>query len=163
MSGVRRLRICVMALAVLGTVASSATAQLTTGSVGGTVKDAQGGVIPGATVTLLSETRGTRSVPVLTSATGDFVFPNLPADTYTIEVEMPSFKTLKQTGITVNPGPQVAVGTLTLQIGGATETVSVKGESPLIQTRGRVMRRRSSAIRPEDPESSRSATDSCRV
>jgi hypothetical protein len=134
MRGLRRLRICTLVLAVLITAALPASAQLTTGSIGGTVKDAQGGVIPGATVTLVSETRGTRSVPVVTNATGDFVFPNIPADTYTIEVEMSSFKTLKQTGITVNPGPQVAVGALTLEVGGAAETVSVKGESPMIQT-----------------------------
>jgi hypothetical protein len=115
-------------------LALPARAQLTTGSVGGTVKDVQGGVIPGATVTLVSETRGTRSIPVTTDANGDFVFPNVTADTYTIEVEMASFKTLKQSGITVTPGPRLAIGVLTLEIGGAAETVSVKGESPLIQT-----------------------------
>jgi hypothetical protein len=130
----RSSRICVVALAVLFTTALSASAQLTTGSVGGTVKDPQGAVVPGATVTLVSETRGTKSVPVITNASGDFVFPNIPADTYTIEVEMPSFKTLRQSGISVNPGPQVGVGALTLEVGGATETVSVKGESPVIQT-----------------------------
>ena len=91
-------------------------------------------MVPGATVTLVSETRGTKSVPVVTNAAGDFVFPNIPADTYTIEVEMPSFKTLRQSGISVNPGPQVSVGALTLEVGGATETVSVKRESPVIQT-----------------------------
>ena len=134
MRGVRRMRICVFALAVLLTAALPVSAQLTTGSVGGTIKDPQGAVVPGATVTLVSETRGTKSVPVITNAAGDFVFPNIPADTYTIEVEMPSFKTLRQSGISVNPGPQVSVGALTLEVGGATETVSVKGESPVIQT-----------------------------
>ena len=114
-------------------LALPAAAQLTTGSVGGTVKDAQGGVIPGATVTLVSETRGTRSIPVTTDANGDFVFPNVTADTYTIEVEMPSFKTLRQSGIAVSPGPRVAVGVLTIEVGGAAETVTVKGEAPLIQ------------------------------
>ena len=67
-------------------------------------------MVPGATVTLVSETRGTRSIPVTTDTNGDFVFPNLTADTYTIEVEMTSFKTLRQSGIAVNPGPRVAVG-----------------------------------------------------
>ena len=45
-------------------LALPAAAQLTTGSVGGTVKDPQGAEVPGATVTLVSETRGTRSIPV---------------------------------------------------------------------------------------------------
>jgi len=111
-----------------------AAAQLTTGSVGGTVKDPQGAVVPGATVTLVSETRGTRSIPVTTDTNGDFVFPNLTADTYTIEVELTSFKTLRQSGIAVNPGPRVAVGVLTIEVGGTAETVTVKSEAPQIQT-----------------------------
>ena len=57
------------------------SAQITTGTVTGTVKDAQGGVVPGATVTLISEARATRSAPVVTSATGDFVLPNITPDT----------------------------------------------------------------------------------
>jgi hypothetical protein len=71
---------------------------------------------------------------VTTDANGDFVFPNLTADTYTIEVEMASFKTLRQSGLAVNPGPRVNVGVLTIEVGGATETVNVKSEAPLIQT-----------------------------
>jgi hypothetical protein len=58
---------------------------------------------------------------VVTNDAGAFVFPNLPADTYTIEVEMQSFKTLRHTGVAVNPGPQLSVGTLTLEVGGATK------------------------------------------
>ena len=79
--------------------ASPLFAQGITGTVTGTVKDASGGVIPGATVTLISESKGTSSAPVVTSATGDFVFPNLAADKYTIQVEMPSFRMLKRTGV----------------------------------------------------------------
>ena len=52
----------------------------TTGTVTGTVKDDQGGVIPGATVTLISEARGT-SLEAVTTASGDFVFPNITGDT----------------------------------------------------------------------------------
>ena len=50
-------------------------AQVTTGTVEGTVTDEQGGVIPGATLVLVSEARGTKSAPAVTSATGDFVIP----------------------------------------------------------------------------------------
>src|SRR5687767_7993342 len=88
----------VAAACVLG-VASIASAQITTGTITGTVRDGQGGVIPGATVILTSESQGTKSAPVVTSATGDFVFVNLRADTYSIEVAMPSFNTLKRSGL----------------------------------------------------------------
>ena len=58
----------------------AAAGQINTGTVIGTVKDAQGGVVPGATVTLISEARGTRSAPVVTNESGDFVFANMSAE-----------------------------------------------------------------------------------
>ncbi len=66
--------------------AMPATAQITTGTILGNVKDSTGGVVPGATVVLVSESRGTKSVPAVTNATGDYVFPNVTADVYTVEV-----------------------------------------------------------------------------
>jgi hypothetical protein len=112
---------------------SIASAQITTGTVAGTVKDSQGGVIAGAIVTLVSETRGTSSAPVISSDAGDFVFVNIPADTYTIEVTHSGFKSLRRTGVPVSAGDRVVVGTLTIEVGGTTETVSVVGEAPVIQ------------------------------
>jgi hypothetical protein len=121
------------AAAILAITSSTTGAQGVTGTVTGTVKDAQGGVIPGATVTLISQTRGTTSVPVVTNATGDFVFPNLTADTYTIQIEMSSFRTLKRTGVEVNPGSRIALGTLTIDVGGQSEVVTVTAETPMVQ------------------------------
>jgi hypothetical protein len=83
-------------LVVLLAAGGFAEAQILTGTVTGTVKDTQGGVIPGATVVLISDTRGTKSTPVVTNSTGDFVVANITADTYTVEVTMPSFKTLQR-------------------------------------------------------------------
>jgi hypothetical protein len=123
----------VAAAAILAITSITAGAQGVTGTVMGTVKDAQGGVIPGATVSLISQTRGTTSVPVVTNATGDFVFPNLTADTYTVQIEMSSFRTLKRTGVEVNPGSRIALGTLTIDVGGTAEVVTVTAETPMIQ------------------------------
>ena len=104
-----------------------------TGSVAGSVKDAQGGVIPGATITLVSETRGVRLPPAITSVNGDFVFVNVTADTYTLEVTMIGFKTVLRKGVAVSPADRVAIPTITLEVGGVAETVDVKGDTPLIQ------------------------------
>jgi hypothetical protein len=114
--------------------ASPVTAQLTTGTVTGTVKDPQGGVIPAATVVLVSETRGTRLPEAFTSASGDFVVVNVPPDTYTLQVTIEGFKTLRRTGISVSAGDRVGLGAVTIEVGGLTETVSVQAEAPLVQT-----------------------------
>ena len=80
----RRPMMLAMALVALCAAAVPASAQITTGSVAGTVKDPQGGVIPGAPVTLISETRGTQLSAVFTNANGDFSFVNVPPDRYTL-------------------------------------------------------------------------------
>jgi hypothetical protein len=127
------LRVVAGAFAAL-LFALPASAQITTGNINGTVKDAQGGVVPGATVVLVSESRGTKSAPVVTNATGDYVFPNVTADTYTVEVTMEGFKTTSRKGIKVSGADRVAVPSLTLEVGGAAETVNVTAESPLVQS-----------------------------
>jgi hypothetical protein len=111
----------------------SASAQITTGTVAGTVKDTQGGVIPGATVVLISQSRGTRSIPVVTNGTGDWVMANVAADTYTVEVTMSGFKTTTRKDVAVSGGDRVVVGTIAIEVGGTTETVDVTAEAPMIQ------------------------------
>jgi hypothetical protein len=115
-------------------VAATAHAQLTTGTVSGTIKDSQGGLVPGAAVVLTSQSRGTQLPEAFTNTSGDFVVPNVPPDTYTIQVTMQGFKTLKRGGISVSAGDRVGIGTLTIDVGGVAETVSVQAESPLVQT-----------------------------
>jgi hypothetical protein len=115
-------------------LSSPAHAQITTGTVSGTVKDAQGGVIPGATVVLISETRGTKSAPAVTNEAGDYVFPNVTADTYTVEVTLEAFKTVRRGGIAVSGGDRVGMPLITLEAGTLAETVTVVGQSPLVQT-----------------------------
>jgi hypothetical protein len=127
-----RLRLAVVAAACV-LAASAAFAQITTGSIAGTVKDPQGGVIPGATVILISESQNTKSAPVVTNEAGDFVFVNAKSDTYTVEITMSSFKTIRKTGVRVGAAERVSIGTLTIEPGGVTETVVVKGEAPVVQ------------------------------
>ena len=92
-------------------LASSAWAQITTGTVTGRVVDSSGRLLQRAHVVMISETRGTRSAVVVTNEEGDYVFPDVTADTYTVEVTAPSFKTSQRTGIVVTGGDRVGVPT----------------------------------------------------
>jgi hypothetical protein len=112
----------------------AAQAQITTGTVTGRIVDSTGGVIASAHVVLVSEARATRNAAVLTNDSGDYVFPNVAPDTYTLEVTAPSFKTLRRTGIVVTGADRVGVPPLTLEVGGTAETVSVTAETALVQT-----------------------------
>src|SRR5215475_12846846 len=127
-------RVAVAFVAALLLSPFSALAQITTGTVTGRVVDATGGVVPTAHVSLISEARGTRSAAVLTNDSGDYVFPNVTADTYTVEVTAPAFKTLRRTGIVVSGGDRVGVPAMTLELGATAESVTVTAEALMIQT-----------------------------
>ena len=120
------------ALSFVSICTQVAFAQATTGTIAGTVRDAQGGVVPGATVTLVSETRGT-SVTAVSSGTGDFVIPNIPGDRYTVRVSLSGFKTTERQNVSVTPGDRVSVGSLVLEQGTLSETVTVSSEAAIIQ------------------------------
>jgi hypothetical protein len=130
----RNVGVLSVAIAALLAGSSPAAAQITTGTVTGSVKDSQGGVVPGATVVLISEARGTRLAPVVTNETGDYVVPNVTADVYTVEVTMDAFRTVRRAGIRVSGGDRVGVPVVTLEAGAIAETVNVTADSALVQT-----------------------------
>jgi len=108
------------------------TRQITTGTVAGTVKDQQSGVIPGATVTLINELkaqnrrRSSRRTPATSSSP-----TSLPATQRRRRDER--VQDLKRSGIIVSAGDRVQVGTLTIEIGGLEQTVEINAESPIVQ------------------------------
>jgi hypothetical protein len=107
--------------------------QVTTATITGTVRDAQGGIIPGATVVLTSDTRGVQVGTSITDATGNFIFPGTMPDTYSVTISLEGFKTKKTSGFEVSSGDRLALPPMTLEVGALSETVVVTGESPLIQ------------------------------
>ena len=79
-----RVRI-VLAVIVVLAIAAGAAAQTTTATISGRVLDAQGGALPGATVTAKSPNlQGSRET--VTSANGDYILTGLPSGPYTITV-----------------------------------------------------------------------------
>jgi hypothetical protein len=131
---VRYARVLAIALVALLAALAPVAAQITTGNISGTVQDTQNAVVPGATVILVSESRGTRSAPVITNEAGVYVFPNVTAGTYTVEASLDGFKTVRRTGIQVSGADRVGVPTLTLEAGAIAETVHVTAASAMVQT-----------------------------
>ena len=147
-------------VAAIFLLAPLALAQVTTGLVTGRVVDSSGGVIPGVTVVLISEVHGNRIAPVKTNKEGDYMFADITADTYTVEVTAPAFKTARVKGILVTGGDRVGVPPITLEVGGTTETVSVQAEATPVQTQSG---ERSAAIEQVAIRACRSATRTSRM
>ena len=136
MSIAGRLRTVVGLLAILALVLTIPTfvhAQTTSASVSGTVQDAQGGVLPGVTVTLTSRTQG-NALTAVTDEGGRFVFAIVRPDTYTLQVALQGFKTLERTNVVVNANDRLSTGTLTLEVGQMTEEVSVTSRVTELQS-----------------------------
>jgi outer membrane receptor protein involved in Fe transport len=118
------------ALVLLG--ASAVQAQLTTGSILGTVLDPGGGVVAGATVTATQRDTGfTRSGK--TDAAGAYSFPNMPLGRYDIKVEHEGFKA-KVVGPVTLVVDQKRRTDVVLELGRMEETVEVSGAATLLQT-----------------------------
>src|SRR4051794_23703496 len=125
----------IAALAALALVVgvSSVRAQSQTGEIFGKVTDDSGAVLPGVQVTITSPTL-LQPQSATTSETGSFQFPRLNVATYTVKFELPGFKTIVKEGIQVTVGFSANV---TTQMGVSTvqETVTVTGESPIVDTK----------------------------
>jgi len=112
-------------------VAVSVQAQ--TARVGGKVTDIQGGVLPGAVVTITNVASGL-SAEVAANAAGSYLFPSLDPGQYRLEVTLSGFAPYVREGLILVSGQGITVDA-PLEVAGVTETVTVTGESPMISTR----------------------------
>ena len=90
----------------------SAAAQAVSGVISGNVADPQGQVIPGATLTIVSQATNDARVTV-SDGNGAFQVTNLQPGSYTVRVEMPSFRTLERKNVVLSAGERLSVGTWT--------------------------------------------------
>jgi hypothetical protein len=121
------------AIAVLALVSSSiASAQVTGGSISGTVADEMGAVLPGVEVTVNNlETGFTRTA--ISDDRGAYRAPSLPVGPYEVRGELAGFQTTIRTGISLTVGREAVVN-LELRVGEITEQVVVTGEASLVET-----------------------------
>lgn len=122
-------------LLALGLVlaAGSAFGQIT-GTILGAISDDQGLVLPGATVSVSSEQLPGGPRMAVTNASGQYRFPNLPPGDYTLTVELPGFGTYIEEGMQVLVGGTIERA-VSLSLATVAETVTVTGETPVVDTR----------------------------
>jgi hypothetical protein len=125
-------RVVLGLLVAASLVPGSAAAQAVTGTILGTITDTTGAVMPGATVTLRNTGTGlTRTV--VTDASGDYTAPSLPTGKYSVSAELSGFKTVTMPDIDLGVDQRLRVNAR-LEVGAVEESVTVTGQSPLVQT-----------------------------
>jgi Carboxypeptidase regulatory-like domain/TonB dependent receptor len=119
-------------VAFLVAPASPAGAQVLYGTMVGNVHDSTGAALPGATITILHQgTRLTRET--VSDAAGVYTFTAVPTGTYDVTVSVSGFRTFTRPGVPVTLNNVTRVDAA-LPLGELAETVTVVGESPLLQT-----------------------------
>ena len=128
------LRALLAAALMIVSVGASAFAQGGSGTtiITGTVADASGAVLPGASVVAKNNATA-EELTATTNDQGNFTIPAVQAATYTVTVTMPSFKTVVLNDVRVNAGVPASVK-VAMAVGGVEETVTVSGGSEIIQT-----------------------------
>lgn len=126
-------RITLLILGTLLILSTSLWAQVYTGTIAGRVNDQTGAVLPGATVTLTGPRLLAPQVAVTTES-GAYRFADLPVGTYSVKFELAGFQTVVREGLILNAGATVTV-TVQLGLAQVAETVTVSGESPIVDVR----------------------------
>jgi hypothetical protein len=126
-------RLVIVCLCLLW-AAAGAFAQVQTGSIAGTVTDSSNAVLPGVTVTLTGEKLIGGAQAQTTDASGLYRFDRLPPGNYRVKFELQGFRTIDRADIVVNAS-FVATVNARLEVGSMSETITVTGESPTVDTK----------------------------
>src|SRR5437870_3727156 len=117
---------------VLVAALTAAWAQISTGTIVGSVEDSTGAVVPNAEITILQtstgESRQTRS-----NGSGEFNVPFLQVGDYSVTVSAPGFKTKTLSGITLRVDQTVNLR-IPLEVGAPNETVQVTSSAPRVDS-----------------------------
>ncbi|MEE9236088.1 MAG: carboxypeptidase-like regulatory domain-containing protein, partial [Candidatus Acidoferrales bacterium] len=126
-------KVVVFLFVVMVLAITPAKAQMTSGTVSGTVVDETGAVIPGATIRLINEETGvTREQE--SGGAGSFVFDRVAPGIYTVTVSMQGFRTFEVTELSVRIGKVTSLRSVRMEVGPSVEVVTVTDTAaPLMQ------------------------------
>jgi carboxypeptidase family protein/TonB-dependent receptor-like protein len=127
-----RVRLVAWLLAAMCSAATVVAAQVTTGSIVGTVTDTQGQVVPGATVAIREIGKQTVTT-VVSDENGNYVAPFLNPGTYEVSVELSGFKKYIRQGVIVQVNDRARIDA-SLEVGQLTEVTTVIAAAPLVKT-----------------------------
>lgn len=124
-----RLGVAAVAIALLAAAPSFAQ---TTGRITGTLTDASGAALPGASVSITSPSlQGSQTTT--SDNNGEFRFLSVPPGSYAVKVELSGFKTVERSGVVVGLDRTVQLP-IALEVASVVETVTVTGVAPVIDT-----------------------------
>src|SRR5580765_2120939 len=117
-----------VAVALVLSSTPTASAQAVTGSISGTITDASGASLQGATVTLTDTDRGQDLRTLTTNADGFYTAPSLPLGTYTVKIAARGFQTESVKGLVLHVNDSLTVNRQ-LSIGSATQEITVQADT----------------------------------
>src|SRR5262245_55972509 len=132
--GTRALGVCASFVALIFVLSAPrvADAQAVSGTLLGTITDEGGLPMPGAAVTI-TETSTNISFNSMTNNSGFYTFPSLKDGTYRVVAELSGFKKIVRDGVIVPVNTTIRVD-LRMEVGAIQESVTVVGQSPILQT-----------------------------
>ncbi|MFN0122899.1 MAG: carboxypeptidase regulatory-like domain-containing protein, partial [Blastocatellia bacterium] len=122
----------ISSMAVLLALSTLAMAQLSTGSLSGTITDSSGAAVPNAKVIAKQDSSG-RALETITTGSGLYVFANLEPGQYTLTIEAQGFKKLSRTNVIIAIGNRSTVDA-PLETGSINDVVTITDTAPLLQT-----------------------------
>src|SRR3989454_1779647 len=119
-------------LLLMSVAVVSASAQVSNAVVTGIVADAQGGILPGVTITVTNAESGVVRT-IVTEENGRYRLGGIPPGSYNLKAELPGFATQEVKDTTLTIGLEYTKD-FTLGIQGVQESITITGESPVVET-----------------------------
>src|SRR5437899_2894025 len=133
--------IATVAVAIIGLIALPApSAGQALGTIAGAVRDASGAVLPGVTVEASSPALIEKVRTVVTDGNGQYQIVSLPPGVYTVTFTLAGFSTVKREAVEVNINFTATVNA-DLKVGAVSETITVIGETPVVDIQSATQQR----------------------